>query len=620
MPNHSTSPESPTAVADGVFLLRSSCNVYAIVRDGAALLIDSGEADVIDQLTELGVDQVEWVLHTHAHRDQCAATPELARRGAQVAVSAEGEPFYKDPTGFWNDFNLYIRYQFTPDTFKPARPIPVHKILADGESLTWRGIDFTTLATPGHSLDHTTWLADVGGRKLAFTGDMIHSPGKVWNLFHFDYKYWDGGFTGVTKTLTGLSQILAQKVDLLLPSHGEPMDDPAGAVALLRDHLDDLYDLPEEDEAETQPARRQGERREPPVIKQVTEHLYHVRPTGFVLLDGKGGALFYDHYSVPNEDSRWAHARIDTILKELKIERVEVVIPSHYHEDHVRGFPTLKDLGAEFWVYEDFVDILEHPSRYNFCCLAPEITVADRVIHDNEWITWGPYTFQVTHFPGQTEYHMAMVGEVDGRRVMFMGDTDCFTPGDPNMSRRKVKLHGISSFFNEYNLDPGRGFEKAMQRLVELEPELMLFSHSGPREGSPEAYRTNLETIRTRRALVEKVLPHEDPNIGFDPNQFSFYPYTAPLDADGAVEAEVRLRNHLYRPMTARIEIRAPEGWRSEPSVVDLEVAGKWTSAAEFRLVAPKGGRSKDRTIITARIIADGTDWGEYCEMIVEGS
>ncbi len=608
----------PVEVAGGVYMVGGSCNVYAIVREGAALLIDSGEGDVLDYLEQLGVEQVEWVLHTHAHRDQCAATAKLAARGAQVAVSAEGERFYRDPSGFWNQQKIYIRYQFKPDSFKPTRPIPVHRVLADGESIKWRGIELTAVATPGHSVDHTAWLTEINGKKIAFSGDMIHSPGKVWNLFHFDHHYWDGGFEGVTKTLAGLDRLLALGADILLPSHGEPMSDPSSAVALLKENMHDLYEFSPEGEAEDEPAPRQGERREPQLIRQVSEHLYHVRPTGYVLLDGKGGALFYDYYSVPEQDSRWGPSRIDTIIKALDIERVEVAIPSHFHEDHIRGFPVLKQLGARYWVFEKMVDLLAHPSRYNLCCIAPEVIPADRVMHENELVSWGPYTFRVLHLPGQTMYHQAMYGVVDGKQVMFMGDTDCYALGDPTMGRRNAKLHGVSTFFNYYNLDPGRGYEKAMERMVEIEPELMLFAHSGPRAGDALTYRTNLDSIRTRRARVEKVLPHEDPNLGFDPNMFCFYPYSAALSADGTLQAELRVRNHLARPLAASIELRLPTGWRSEPATAELDVYGKSQGAARFRLIAPPGEKFSGRKVVTARIVADGVDWGEFCEMIVD--
>src|ERR1700720_325729 len=50
--------------------LGDTCNVYVLHVDSAALLIDAGSGAVADRIGELGIEQIEWVLHTHHHRDQ----------------------------------------------------------------------------------------------------------------------------------------------------------------------------------------------------------------------------------------------------------------------------------------------------------------------------------------------------------------------------------------------------------------------------------------------------------------------------------------------------------------------------------------------------------------------
>ena len=186
------------------------------------------------------------------------------------------------------------------------------------------------------------------------------------------------------------------------------------------------------------------------------------------------------------------------------------------------------------------------------------------------------------------------------------------------MGRRNAKLHGISTFFNYYNLDPGRGYEKAMERLVQYNPEVLLMAHSGPREADLLTYQTNLDSIRTRRARVAKVLPYEDPNLGFDVNWASFYPYSASLNPDGSLDAEIRIRNHLPHPIDAGIELRLPSGWRAEPETLSLSIPGKGHGVSRFRLIAPSGEKYDGRKVVTARIRAGGYDWGEFCEMLVE--
>ena len=56
-------------VARGVYLFKDTCNVYAIVRDKRAVLIDFGSGGILKELPALGVEKVAWVLQTHFHRD-----------------------------------------------------------------------------------------------------------------------------------------------------------------------------------------------------------------------------------------------------------------------------------------------------------------------------------------------------------------------------------------------------------------------------------------------------------------------------------------------------------------------------------------------------------------------
>jgi len=78
--------ESLTKLSDHLYQLSDICNVYVIVDNEHALVIDAGSGAVLDHLNKLGVKNIEWVLHTHHHRDQCVGTPRLQEHGAAVAV------------------------------------------------------------------------------------------------------------------------------------------------------------------------------------------------------------------------------------------------------------------------------------------------------------------------------------------------------------------------------------------------------------------------------------------------------------------------------------------------------------------------------------------------------
>ena len=97
-------------ISESLYLVRDACNVYLVKRGDRALLIDSGDAHVLELMHAQGIRSLDWVLHTHAHRDQCQGTPRLVEAGVRVAVPEKEERFFIDATGFWNDFQLFYLF------------------------------------------------------------------------------------------------------------------------------------------------------------------------------------------------------------------------------------------------------------------------------------------------------------------------------------------------------------------------------------------------------------------------------------------------------------------------------------------------------------------------------
>ena len=58
-------------ISENLYLYRDTCNVYVIIDGSKAVLIDFGSGRVLDELGNLGISQVDWILQTHHHRDQC---------------------------------------------------------------------------------------------------------------------------------------------------------------------------------------------------------------------------------------------------------------------------------------------------------------------------------------------------------------------------------------------------------------------------------------------------------------------------------------------------------------------------------------------------------------------
>ena len=75
-------------ISEHLYLFEDTCNVYVLKEGTRALLIDFGSGRVLDHLGNLGVTRVEWILHTHHHRDQCQGDRLANERSIPIAVPA----------------------------------------------------------------------------------------------------------------------------------------------------------------------------------------------------------------------------------------------------------------------------------------------------------------------------------------------------------------------------------------------------------------------------------------------------------------------------------------------------------------------------------------------------
>ena len=84
-----------------LYWYRDTCNVYLLVRGDRGLLIDFGSGGILEHLAEAGVREIEWVLHTHHHRDQCQGDHLLAERGVPIAVPEREVALFAQTDAFW---------------------------------------------------------------------------------------------------------------------------------------------------------------------------------------------------------------------------------------------------------------------------------------------------------------------------------------------------------------------------------------------------------------------------------------------------------------------------------------------------------------------------------------
>jgi glyoxylase-like metal-dependent hydrolase (beta-lactamase superfamily II) len=601
-------------ISDHLYRFDDICSVYAVTADDEAVLIDFGTGAVLDALGEIGVRQVRAILHTHHHRDQAQGDPRAAAEGIPIYVPEHERRLFDRAALFWAGKQLYDVYNVRNTYFSLTHDVPVAGVLEDFGAWTWGPVAFTILPTPGHTLGSVTLLAEIDGRRVAFTGDLLYAAGKVVTMYDMQYNY--GAMDGVEAAIVSLGNLAQRAPEILCPSHGEPaagpMADPAAAIGRTRANLSDFYQLMTGgllpvDEIDFVP---------------LTPHLLaatYACSYFYVITADSGEALLVD-FGAPNfslfgpanryfedgERVRFVEHSLERLRGHYGVKRIEAVLPSHYHDDHVNGIPYLqKQLGVECWAYENMREILENPRGELIGCVLPTPIRVHRTFRDGERLSWRGLEFTIHYTPGHADYHMGMFGQIDGHSVAFSGDNIFpLRAGAPSLIYRN-HVHKTSHQIT------ARLYQEYM-------PDILCTGHDLQREVKAATYNAFAQKSLLMTQLFERLLPGEA-NFGLEPSWTQIYPYQSLARPGDTLDLQIRMTNFLPRGVQAEVSLALPAGWTAAPAAARLEIAANARGTAGFRVQIPAGYLFPyPRIAIAADVTFDGRRLGQIAEATVE--
>ncbi len=604
----------PEKISDNLFLLEDTCNVYLIRKADRAVLIDFGSGKILDFLAEIGVSRIDWILHTHHHRDQAQGDLLAVAQRIPIAVPEHERQFFEAVENFWRNRRIFELYDVKNDFFSITKNVPVTALLRDYATFSWEGFDLFVQPTPGHTPGSITLVTNVDGKKVAFSGDLIHSPGKVQTLYDLQYYYQE--HEGVDLSIYSLTELSKLKPDLLCPSHGRPVSNPSPGMAELSQKLRDWhrywYAHPPTSDLEPY---------------AVTPHLAANTETTssfYAIVSDSGKALFVDYgsaswtffqvftrYVGTFDRMRFVEHSIEKLRASYGLKSIDVAVPSHMHDDHLNGFPYLvRRYGTKIWCYENMVDILENPRGLNVGCILGEQIKVDRSIHNKETFKWEEFEFTVVHSPGHTNYQMAMFATIDGARIAFTGDAFFSDPEHPNSLRHNL------IYRNEVK---SGDHVQSIRNILDFEPNIIAPGHGRPfliDRGTAENFEKRAEK---QDAFFRDLIADPDSDMGIDPSWIRIYPYQMMLLPGQRKRIEIRLRNHRPRRVEIRGALVLPDGWRSEPAEISLAAEAKSESKAATTISIPENwSNTWSRVAIALDVIADGKYLGQIAEAVVD--
>lgn len=604
-----------TAITPNLLRFRDSCNVY-FVRDGArGVLIDFGSGEILDELDPGsgpgdGHAPATDALITHHHRDQLQGLARAAAEGIAVWVPPVERDLIADVDNHWQARGIDNNYNLREDRFSLLESVPVAGTVTEYRPMGFGSLEVLPLPTPGHTIGSVSYLLTIDGKRVAFTGDLLYAPGKVWSLASTMWSL--GEMPGLVATVLSLLALRDRKPDLLLPSHGEPMDDAVEAIDRTVAELKRLLDF--RNLGPTLDAWLAG-----PFV-EIRPHLLHNRTShsySYVLVSETGKALLIDYgydflpglAAGTDRASRrpWLYT-IDRLKREHGIDSIEAVIPTHYHDDHVAGFNLLREVeGTEVWAPENFADVLERPSRYDLPCLWYDPIPVDRRLPSGGTARWQEYQISTYELPGHTLFAAAIAFNVDGTRVVATGDQQDESWGrHPRHERLNVLYQGRAR---------PEDFIRSAELYARLEPNVMISGHWAPRWVEPD-YLEMLETRgRMFADLHRSLLPLDEMDLGLEGFAARIEPYRSTLDAGATLDFDVWVRNPLPQPGLARVQLVLPSGWRADPPVHCVPLEARSGATVTFAVMA--GPEPRRRARIAADVSIDDVRLGQHAEALV---
>ena len=578
-------PQAFTQLTEHLLVYRGAINV-GVVRDGhRAFLIDCGDGGVADGLPAIGITSVDQVVFTHHHRDQACGVHLLAERGARIGVPAAERDHFEKVTAYWNDpkhrWHIYNQH---PHHLMLAEPVRVDTGFGDGDVLQWGPARIRVLVTPGHTNGSVSYLVEVDGKRVIFSGDAIYDEGRLWDLHSLQKGVRRGdlqltdyhGFLGARSQLVeSLNRIKEARPQALVPSHGLIMTDPPKAIDTLVQRLNTCYDkyvaisalrhyfpalFTEYAGREGHMAIRNG--------KAVPTFLRHFGTTWMIVADNK--AAF-----VMDCGSNKAIEAIQDLVARQEVSSVEGLWVTHYHDDHTNAIPEFQQAFDCPCITDRAVArVITKPLAWRLPCISPSRARVDRATADGESWQWHEFKMTAYHLPGQTLYHGALLVEGHGVRMLFVGDS--FT------------MAGIDDYcmHNRVWLGRGVGFDRCIGLIEELKPTHIFNCHVDEAfDFTPDECRFMKENLAQREMLFGQLVPWDHANYGMDEPWMRCHPYEQRATPGDDIEIRVVVTNHSSQPRAAACRAILPRAWTrtdaegSRRSSRDSENATEWKRA-----------------------------------------
>ena len=599
------------------------------------MTIDRDGKETVVYGSDEKIKNVDWVLLTHGRRALVEFARKVAAGGAKVVAPKSSETIGKkkdkpedliqEPERFWNDFwEDRFDYYKQQVTKIPVTGLAVAKAVKGGDVLEWGGLKFEVIDTPGYTRDGVSYLVEIDGKRVVFSGELVRFGGQVADIYSFQDTIPEakiGGYHGHGARfglwIDSLRKVAALKPDVMVPSRGGVILDPQADIKTAIDRVQAIYRNYQSTNALNwyfkEPRLKiclekvlgEGATYE---LMPYCEHIdlpewcKHIGTTKLLVSDdGHGFAL--DVGSPKLLDT------LKQVLADGLVKSIEGIFVTHTHNDHSRAVAdAAKEFGCPVYAIAEVADVLENPTAWFLPGISANAVEKVVLKKDGEKMKWRGFDLTFNFYPGQMYNHGALLVEKkDHAPVFFIGDS--FSPS------------GIDDYclMNRNLMREDTGYLYCMKKVRELPKGSWLVN-----QHIPHLFRfTDSEMdylegrYRERMRMLGELIAWDDVNYGIDEQWAWFYPYGSEAKPGDEVELEIRFWNHSKKQRTFEVGLNADGILTDVTALEPITLKGRTNGVVKIRGKLAENAKPGVH-VVTADIRSEGMDLRQWCEALVK--
>jgi len=608
----------PAATANAAEAVVEQVTEHCLVEYGpvnGAVIRANGQ-----QLAVYGWDDgpVDRVLLTHGRRDVVWRSA-VAAASASVTAPARDKYALESGSDFWTAFPTAKFHDYAQQTTKmPDRAITVDQWVAAGDVIEWNGLTIRVLETPGYTRGSATYVVELDGKRIGFTGDLIYGDGQVLDLYGFQDAIPEARIPGyhgygsrLAELVSSLDRVIEAELDIIVPARGPVIPQPTESARRLKDRVQAVYRnylstsalhwhfkeermkqcgervLGEDADFELMPYSRH---------EKTPDWIFQSSTSRLLLSENRRGFLLDCGYQ------RVIDA-VQGLIDQEVIEQVDGIFVTHFHDDHTDMVQVAAEqFNCPVYATPEYADVLENPDAYHLPAMSANPIRNIQRMENGRSMKWNEFDLTFHFFPGQTWYHGAlMVRKTDDRPVFFIGDSFAPSGVDDYCVKNRNLLHDDEGYLLCLKKVRDAGDCWLVNEHIEY-----VFDFSADEMAFLE------QRYRERRDLLRDLFPWDDPNYGVDEQWAVLYPRGVKAKAGETVELELRLTNHSPVAREFRVTPQLPEGLSLVSTDDAVTLQPRTNGAVRIAVqVDSEGGTSR---IVTADVESDGMSFKRWAD------